>query len=60
MGKDFADTFVSFARGEIGKDEMDKAVRRLSQDAVRGYEPRKGVSEANKSQKVAETASSKR
>jgi hypothetical protein len=36
--KDFADTFVQFARGEIDKSEMDAAVERLSQDIVESYE----------------------
>ncbi len=37
MSKDFADTFVDFARGNISKDEMNKAVRRLSEDIVKSY-----------------------
>ena len=37
MDRDFADTFVSFARGKIGRDEMNKAFDRLSRDVVRTY-----------------------
>ena len=49
MKKDFADTFVSFARGEITKAEMNNAVRRLSQDVVRNYTPRRPHAKNSKS-----------
>ena len=39
--RDFADTFVAFARGQISKAEMDKAMERLSRDVVKNYKPRK-------------------
>ena len=39
--RDFADTFVAFARGQISKAEMNEATERLSRDIVKNYKPRK-------------------
>lgn len=60
MNRDFADTFVSFARGKITKDEMNKAVRRLSHDVVRSYEPRKATGDTDRTKEVAKAASNER
>ena len=37
MPRDFADTFVAFARNEVTQQEMDEAVKRLDADIIDSY-----------------------
>ncbi len=37
MSKSFSETFVSYARGEITKCEMDAAIERLNADILKSY-----------------------